>query len=330
MKQKMNKFISEKDLITAEKIAIREDIPIRKAIKPNDGEIEILSERKVLKLVKKRSPNSHKGTFGRLVCITGSDRFPGAAQISTLAALRSGVGLVQVITTHSSALALSSAIKEATLLPLDSSGGFIVSSEYALQQIEESISKADAILIGCGLGNTSDTLKILEIAIEKANCPIIIDADGINALSTCIELLRKARTDIVLTPHPAELARLCGVDISEIIANRYEFAKELSNKYGVTVVAKSASTLILSSSGDYLSLYGNDGLAKGGSGDLLAGLIASFLAQGYSPNDAARLGVVVLGWGCESVSKKLSRTGMLASDILSYLPSLFKKFERLS
>lgn len=327
----MSKFISENDFIAAEAKAIREDIPVKKAIKPNGGEIQILNKRKVFKLVKKRSPNSHKGTFGRLVCITGSDRFPGAAQISALAALRSGTGLVEVITTHSSAVSLSSAIKEATLLPLDSgSNGFIVASESALQQIENSISKANAILIGCGLGNTADTIKILEIVIEKANCPIIIDADGINALSTRIELLRKARTDIVLTPHPAELARLCGADIGEVIANRYKFAKALSDKYGVTVVSKSASTLILSSSGDYLSLYGNDGLAKGGSGDLLAGLIASFLAQGYSSNDAARLGVVVLGLGCESVSKKLSRTGMLASDILDYLPLLFKKIERLS
>ncbi len=326
----MSKFISENDFIAAEAKAIREDIPMKKAINPNGGEIEILNKCKVFKLVKKRSPNSHKGTFGRLVCITGSDRFPGAAQISTLAALRSGAGLVEVITTHSSAISLSSAIKEATLLPLDSSNGFIMASEIALQQIENSISKADAILIGCGLGNTADTLKILEIVIEKANCPIIIDADGINALSTRIELLRKARTDIVLTPHPAELARLCGADIGEVIANRYKLAKALSDKYGVTVVPKSASTLILSSSGDYLSLYGNDGLAKGGSGDLLAGLIASFLAQGYSSNDAARLGVVVLGSGCESVSKKLSRTGMLASDILDYLPLLFKKIERLS
>lgn len=327
----MNRYISVNDFIAAEERAIREDITIKKAIKPCGGEIEILNKSKVLKLVRKRPPNSHKGTFGRLACVTGSDRFPGAAQISALAALRSGVGLIQVVTTHSSALALSTSAKEATLLPLESDAdGFIVASKIALQKIADAISSASAILVGCGLGNTADTFKILELVIEKANCPIIIDADGINALSTCIELLRKAKTDIVLTPHPAELARLCGISVSEAISNRYAYAKSLSEKFGVTVVAKSASTLILSTNGDYLSLYGNDGLAKGGSGDLLAGLIASFLAQGYSPNEAAKLGVVILGMGCESVSKKLSRTGMLASDIINILPSLFKKIERLS
>ncbi|MBQ8623776.1 MAG: NAD(P)H-hydrate dehydratase [Oscillospiraceae bacterium] len=326
----MSRYISADDFNAAEKRALEKDISVKRAIMPRGGEIEIINKSKVFKLVKRRSPNSHKGTFGRLVCIVGSDRFMGAAQISALAALRSGVGLVQVITTKASALALSVAAKEATLLPLErNADGFIVASECALQRIEVAIESADAVLIGCGLRNTLDTKKILELVIEKANCPIIIDADGINALSTCIELLRKAKTDIVLTPHPAELARLCGVDTKEALAKRYELSKKLCKEFGVTVVAKSAATVISTSDKAYLSLCGNDGLAKGGSGDLLAGLIASFLAQGYTPDTAARLGVTVLGVGCEEVSKRTSRTGMLASDILDCLPMLFKKIERL-
>ncbi len=305
-------------------------MPMKKAINPHGGEIEIINIRKVIKLVKKRSPNSHKGSFGRLVCVVGSDRFMGAAQISTLAALRSGVGLLEVVTTENAAIALSTAIKEATLLPIESGDdGFIVSSELALRKIEESIKKADAVLIGCGLGNTPNTIKILEKIIETANCPIIIDADGINALSNSIELLRKAKTDVILTPHPAELARLVNADISEVLANRYYFSKRISDEYGVTVVAKSASTLIISKDSDYLSVFGNDGLAKGGSGDLLAGLISSFVAQGYSASEASMLGVAILGLSCERVSKKLSRTSMLASDILNCLPLVFRKIERL-
>ena len=326
----MSMKISTSDFAIAENKAYTKDIPIKKVVRARDGEIEILDKRKVLGLVKRRSPNSHKGTFGKLVCITGSDRFPGAAQISALSALRSGVGLVQVITTRSCAIALTSSIKEATLLPLDSGkDGFITSSEYALQQIESAISSATAVLIGCGLGNTDDTLRILELVIEKSNCPIIIDADGINALATRIELLRKAKTDIILTPHPAELARLCSADTRDVCKNRYEYAKKLCCEYSVTVVAKSASTLVLSPSNGFLSLYGNDGLAKGGSGDMLAGLIGSFSAQGYSPTDAAKLGVVIQGVACEKVSKRLSKTGMLASDVIDCLPSLFKNFERL-
>ncbi len=326
----MSKYISVNDFYAAEKRALEKDISIKKAIMPRGGEIEILNKSKVFKLVKMRSPNSHKGTFGRLVCIVGSDRYKGAAQIATLAALRSGAGLVQAVTTHSCSISLGAAVKEVMHLPLESGAdGFIMASESTLQKTMEAISSADAVLVGCGLGNTPDTRKIVEFVIEKANCPIIIDADGINALSTCIELLRKAKTDIVLTPHPGELGRLCGVDTKEAMAKRYELSKKLCEEFGVTVVAKSAATVISTPDKAYLSLYGNDGLAKGGSGDLLAGLIASFLAQGYAPDVAAKLGVVVLGVGCETVSRKTSRTGMLVSDILNCLPSLFKKIERL-
>ncbi len=325
-----SKFISIEDFISAEKRALEQDISIKKALKPNGGEIEVINKRKVIKLVKKRSPNSHKGSFGRLVCVVGSDRFMGAAQISSLAALRSGVGLLEVITTKKCAIALSEAVKEATLLPLESgTDGFIVASKNALRKTQDSVRKADAVLIGCGLGNTQDTFKILEKVIESANCPIIIDADGINALSTSIELLRKAKTDVILTPHPAELARLCNAELKDVLPNRYHHAKRLSDEFGVTVVAKSASTLILSKDKDQLSVFGNDGLAKGGSGDLLAGLISSFAAQGYSANEACVIGVSILGLACEKVSKKLSRTSMLASDILNGLPLIFRKIERL-
>lgn len=326
----MNRYISIEDYIEAEKTALDKNISIKQTIEAKGGDIEILDKRKVIKLVNPRSPNGHKGTFGKLVAIVGSDRYPGAAQISSLAALRSGIGLLQVVTTKSSAISLSSAIKEATLLPLDSDeDGFIVSSEKALQEIGDAISNATAILIGCGLGNNLSTLEILEFIIENAKCPIIIDADGINALASRIELLRKAKTDIILTPHPAELSRLCGVSASEAIANRHQCAKKLSEEYRVTVVAKSASTLITSPDYSCLSLYGNDGLAKGGSGDMLAGLISSFAAQGYDSLTASKLGVVIMGLCCERVSKKHSRSSMLASDVINSLPSLFKKFERL-
>lgn len=325
-----SKFISIKDFRSAEKRALEQDIPMKRAIMPNGGEIEIINKCKVVKLVKKRSPNSHKGSFGRLVCVVGSDRCMGAAQISALAALRSGVGLLEVITTEKSAIALSEAIKEATLLPIESGAdGFMAASESALRKIEDSIGRADAVLIGCGLGNTSDTMKILEKVIESANCPIIIDADGINALSTSIELLRKAKTDVILTPHPAELARLAKADIKDVLPDRYRFAKQISNEFGAVIVAKSASTLILSKDKDHLCVFGNDGLAKGGSGDLLAGLISSFAAQGYNASEACIMGVAILGLSCERVSRRLSRTAMLASDILDCLPLVFRKIERL-
>ena len=324
----MTKTITYCDYKKAEKAASELDLHISKAVRRycrQNGEIELLNARKVIKLVKPRPENSHKGSFGRLVMIAGSDRYPGAAQITALAALRSGVGLISVATTRLAAQALSVSVKEATLLPLPSgSDGFLCPESTSLNELAELISKADALLIGPGLGTADSCFKILEAALETANCPIILDADGINLVSGRIELLRKAKTDLILTPHPAELARLCGAPLKDVIADRLSCAKKISDELGCTVVAKSAGTFIVGGGRCYLSVMGNNGLAKGGSGDLLAGLISSFAAQGHDPILASKLGVCVQGLACERVSAKLGRRGMLASDIISCLPMLFK------
>lgn len=239
------------------------------------------------------------------------------------------MGLVSVFTTRNCAAALAVTAKEATFIPCPSDeNGTIYFDFTAEKALAASLKSADAVLIGCGLGKSESTARILEYVILNANCPVIIDADGINLVYTRIELLRKARNKIVLTPHPAELARLSGVTVSEAADERYPLAKKLSDSFGVTVVAKSCATVITGADGDFVSMFGNDGLSKGGSGDLLAGLISSFSAQGISPSDSAKLGTVVLGTACEKVSKRLSKTGMTASDILNCLPTLFKKFER--
>lgn len=323
------KSISWNALRAAEIRAEANNRRISAEAQPDGGELEIITKRKAFQLVKKRPINSHKGCFGKLLCITGSDRFPGAAQISAIAALKSGVGLVNVFSTENCCRALSVSAKEATLIPCPCDGdGFILPDERAKRLLAEAASSASAILIGCGLGKSCGGSEAIGIAFENANCPIIIDADGINLVSDCIELLRKARTELILTPHPAELGRLTGVCTDEALNLRYPLAKKLSDDFGAVVAAKACATVIASPNGDFVSMFGNDGLAKGGSGDLLAGLIASFAAQGINPQDAAKLGTVLLGVSCEAVSKRLSKTGMTASDILNYLPRLFKKFER--
>ncbi len=312
-----------------EKLAEAENIHISEAIKPDGGDIGIISKDEIFEYIKKRPLNSHKGVFGRLVIVAGSDCFPGAAQIATIAALRSGVGLVRVSSTERACMALSVSAKEATLFPCPADeNGFIRADDRVLNGLRDALGSASAVLIGCGLGVTENTFKILETVIENAICPIIIDADGINLVSKRIELLRKAEKEVILTPHPAELSRLAGKSISETIENRYEYAKLIHEQTGATVVSKSCATVVVSGEGSYLLMFGNDGLAKGGSGDLQAGLTASFAAQGLSPIEAALLGSGILGLGCEEVSRRLSKTGMLAGDILDYLPRLFKKYER--
>lgn len=294
-----------------------------------DGEIEVLEPRKVLELVKPRAENSHKGSFGRLVFIGGSDRYPGAVQLASLAALRSGVGLLSVVTSERAALALSCTAREATLLPVPSDAkGFMRADAEKTDEIVELLKKADAVLLGCGLGTGDGCLELVELVIKNAECPIILDADGINLVLGRIELLRRAKAELILTPHPAELARLSGVSLAEVTADRFRYAKELSDRIGCTVVSKSSGTLICNDGKAYLSVRGNNGLARGGSGDLLAGLIASFAAQGCSPVECAMIGVTLQGLCCEIASRKLSRRGMLPSDVIDCLPLLFKKIER--
>ncbi|MCD7803979.1 MAG: NAD(P)H-hydrate dehydratase [Oscillospiraceae bacterium] len=325
--------ISWEALYNAELAAQENNVHISAVLEPDGGDIKVvdkyIAEALMRENIGSRPVNSHKGTFGRLLSVVGSDRYPGAAAISTMSALRSGVGLISVCTTERSAISLASNVMECTLFPCHSDeDGFIKPTEHELEGILELLKASDAVLIGCGLGQSESTMAVLEAVIENANCPIIIDADGINLVSKRIECLRKAKTDIILTPHPAELSRLAGVDTRTAVKDRYAIAKRLANDYGVTVISKSCSTLIVNSEESYVTMFGNNGLSKGGSGDLLAGLIASFTAQRKSPVAAGILGVYAMGASCEEVSKRLSRTGMLASDIISYLPELFKNFER--
>lgn len=320
------KTISPAALREAEITAAEQNVHISRVLKPCPGEIEIISRCEVMSLIHDRPINSHKGDFGRLLIIAGSDGLPGAAQIATLAALRSGIGLVRVVSTVNSCIALSVSAKEATLLPCPADeNGFITASERVLEKICELIKWADGVLIGCGLGTSEGGMRILDTVIKNAACPIIIDADGINLVSRRIELLRKAKEETILTPHPAELSRLAGTTLKEAIENRYEISRRLACDYGLTVVSKSCATLAVSPRSCRLLAFGNDGLAKGGSGDLQAGLTASFLAQGYNtPLEAAIIGSGILGIACEKVSENISARGMLASDILEYLPKLFK------
>lgn len=329
----MSVKISSENFIKAEKRASQLDLHISEALKPfasENGDIELLNARKVLQLVKPRPENSHKGSFGRLVLISGSDRFPGAAQIAALSALRSGVGLVTVISTKAACAALSVNAKEATLMPVGSdSRGFISASSEEKEDIAETVSKASALLIGPGLGTSPGCLDVLKIAIKKSRCPIILDADGINLVSNRIEFLRRAEAGLILTPHPAELSRLCGAALEDVLEDRPRYARLAAQKTGGVVVSKSAATLIAAKGRLLLSAKGNNALAKGGSGDFLAGLIASFAAQGYSPAAAATIGVTVQGLCCEEVAKRFSKRSVIAQDLIDCLPELFKKIERL-
>ena len=275
----------------------------------------------------KRAADSNKGDFGRLLSICGSKNMQGAAVMCAQAAVRSGAGLVCCAFPEKAYPAIAPKLTEPIMLPLpDDSEGFL--SIKAADKILENLEKSSAAVIGCGLGCTEDTQKLVFSVIEKANCPLVIDADGINALSKNINVLKTAAVPIILTPHPGEMARLTGLSISEIQSKRLSVAKAFAQMSGCIVVLKGCNTVISSPDGSCcVNPTGNAGMAKGGSGDVLAGIIASFCAQGMNCFDAAVCGAYIHGMCGDDLASAFSKTGITPTMMLEYLPSLFSKFE---
>ena len=283
----------------------------------------LTGEDMVFSSIRRRPRFSNKGTFGKLLCITGSANFPGAAVLSALGAMRSGAGLTTVAATEKVVSIIAPRIPEATFLPLlENEDGTISikSKEKLLLQVE----KADAVLIGCGLGRGKDIAELVELVLENANGTVVVDADGLNCISENPEILKKAKQIPIITPHMGEMARLCGISIPETVEKRIEIASETAKKYDAIVVLKDSSTVIAEPNGDiYFNSTGNPGLSKGGSGDCLAGMIASFAAQGYIETSCAVCGVYLHGLAADNAAKELSEYGMLPSDIPDYLCKIF-------
>lgn len=272
-----------------------------------------------------RTRTSHKGTFGRLLNIAGSLTCSGAAVMSTRAALRSGTGLCTLAAPVSTVKALSGSLVENTFLPLpETENGFI--GESASEAVAEILPKMTAISIGCGLGNSENTRSITEFVIKNADCPIIIDADGINSIADNINVLKERTGDTVITPHPLEFSRISGMSTSEIQTDRIGAAKRFAEEYGVVVLLKGAYSVISSPAGDVtVNSTGNACLAKGGSGDVLTGIIAAMLAQGVPPYTAASAGAYCHGYAADLLAGTMFPAAITASDIIDILPKVFTK-----
>lgn len=275
-----------------------------------------------------RDPSSHKGDYGRLLNIAGSERMSGAAALSTLAALRSGVGICTLAAPRQVISSLSSSIYESLFLPLESDNdGFL--SHRCLDRIESNLHTAQAISIGMGIGISDDTKIIVREVIQNANVPIILDADGINCIADDIDILKDTNADIIITPHPGEMARLLGITTDEVQANRHNLARDFAVQMGITTVLKGRCTIVALPSGKvYFNTNGNAGLARGGSGDVLSGMIGAFLAQGISAERAATMAVFLHGLCADRIADRSSMQGMLPSDIIAELPAVFGLLER--
>lgn len=273
--------------------------------------------------IPKRKKNAHKGSAGNLAMLCGSYGMSGAAYLSGLAAVRSGVGIARMIVPDSIYPILASGLPEAVYVPYDSED---ISS--SLKKIADTIGKSSCAVIGCGLGTEQLVSNMVCSLISSAKIPIVLDADGINIISQNIDILMKSEAQIVLTPHPAEMARLMGATVQEIQSNRFRAAMIFAQKTGKIVVLKGANTIVALPEGKiYVCMHGNPGMATAGSGDVLAGIIGALVAQGLSPADAAVCGVHIHAASGDFASAKYSVHSMIARDIIECLPSLFKEYE---
>lgn len=269
-----------------------------------------------------RKPSSHKGDFGRLLNIAGSLSYSGAAVMSTQAALRTGVGLCTLAAPISVVKSLTGRLIENTFLPLpETADGFI--GENAQESLLCILPRISAISIGCGLGNSESTRKMTEFIIKNASCPIIIDADGINSISDNINVLRERTGETILTPHLFEFSLICKKSPTEIQNDRISAARQFAQEYGVTIVLKGANTVITDGDDVYVNTSGNPGLAKGGSGDVLCGIIAGLAVQDVNPFRAAVCGVYCHGFAADLMAREMPYASILASDIINKLPQVF-------
>lgn len=279
-------------------------------------------------LLPSRDPCAHKGSFGHLLSICGSRNMPGAAVLAASSALRSGVGLVTCAFPESLYTTMTSKLTETLFMPLSESADGTLSADCA-ETLVASLEKYDAILIGCGLGVNDDTTAVLKAVLENAKSPVVVDADGLNIISKHPELLNNHAAPVIITPHPGEMSRLTGVDTQLIQTDRVSYAKNYSHEHEVYVVLKGSNTVVASPESDrvYVNASGNNGLSKGGSGDVLAGMLGALCAQGTEIKNCADAAVYIHGYCADVLADRESKTGMLPGDIVKELATVFAEFE---
>lgn len=279
-------------------------------------------------ILKPRAAESNKGDYGRLLCVCGSEGMAGAAAMSIGSALRCGAGLVEAALPQPIYPVVASRLAEPvfTLLhPMPDGAASPEDGKVLLQAVK----RASAVLIGCGLGKSAAARSEVEQVLREAEVPVVLDADGINLAAEHIDILRECGTPLILTPHPGEMARLLGTTPREVQARREETARRFAEEHHVILVLKGAGTLVAAPDGRlYRNTTGNPGMAKGGSGDVLAGMIASFAAQGIEPWRAAVGAVYLHGLAGDRCAAEYSQTAMLPTDLIGMLPELFRELGR--
>ncbi len=272
-------------------------------------------------LMPARSGDSHKGNFGHCVVVAGQPETPGAAVLSALGALRGGAGLVSWATDDAT---LARAPSRAPELMLRLRG-----DQDAAQWASSALEGADACVVGPGLGTGDDAVELLSELFRRASVPLCLDADALNSMAARPSLWDDMHTPLVLTPHPKEMARLLGSDVEAVQRDRFAAALQVAMRHECVVVLKGAGTVIASPDGALCVLdVGNPGMASGGTGDVLAGMIGALLAQGLEPERAARLGALLHGCAGDVAAERRSQTAMTATDLLDAVGDVLVDWER--
>ena len=270
-----------------------------------------------------RSRITHKGSFGRLLNVSGSENCVGAAWLSTNAALCTGTGLVTLASVKEVTTSVSSTLHECIYLPLGSGS----LSADCTDKLCANAKTASAVLFGCGVGNSDESYRVLSALIENTACPIIIDADGINSLAPHINELKDNTGRLILTPHIKEFSRISGLDTDYILKHKLPVAKEFAAAHNVHILLKDAYSVYASPDGfTAVNMSGNAALAKGGSGDTLAGTIGGLLAQGIDIPYAVRLGAYLFGLSAQYAARDRSMSGILPSQLPQLYPYILREF----
>ncbi|MCP4373732.1 MAG: NAD(P)H-hydrate dehydratase [Deltaproteobacteria bacterium] len=294
---------------------------IAESIRPKQ---HLLTPERIRMAFKPRFPNAHKGTTGHVLVVSGSIGKTGAAAMTAMSAMRAGAGLVTLAIPESLNPVLETQVLEAMTYPLpETECGMI--GESSFNKIMDLLFEKKSLAIGPGLGETAETKKLVHRIVKESPVTTIIDADGLNNIAGSTELLKKAKAPLILTPHPGEMARLMGSTTGSVQKDRITCAREFAKRFNVHIVLKGAKTIIAHPEGNiFINPTGNPGMASGGMGDVLTGIIAGLVAQGFSPEAAAHTGVYLHGAAADMLAEKIGPFGYLATEVMNAIPGQIK------
>jgi ADP-dependent NAD(P)H-hydrate dehydratase / NAD(P)H-hydrate epimerase len=299
--------------------------PIVEAVRPKQF---LLTARRIRSYFKPRPPDAHKGRTGHLLVIAGSTGKTGAAAMTCHSALRAGAGLVTLGIAESLNPILEAGMLEAMTAPLPESRAGII-TESAAAAIRNLMAGKKCLAIGPGLGQEPETGELVRRIIKDSEIPVVVDADGINHLAGRLEILQRTKAPVILTPHPGEMARLVDAEVSTVQSDRVKCAREFAVGCRVHVVLKGARTVIAHPDGRvFINPTGNSGMASGGMGDVLTGIIAGMVTQGFSPETASHAGTYLHGAAADTLAEAIGPYGFLAGDVIKAIPGEIKKMIR--